>query len=378
MKNIFFMSANGFPSKENRNTGIFNFEQAKAASLKNSVVLIDLQSNKSNQININTFGGMKIHRLLYTKYNLFKAFKNLIYLNSLKKKYNPILLICSFLNLKNIFYTFFLNIRTVTIVHGSDAVVSNKFKKLIYYCYLVKNFKIFTVSRYTKKILISYFQTNLIINKTHVVYNGFSKDKLKLYNKSFIKNIPKKKILISCVANSVPRKNIPFLIELFRQLNTKKPNKYHLFIAGGFGQDTYKIKHLINIYGLNKNISYKQNLTDSEISTLYRLSKFFCLFSKEVNREFEGCGIVFLEAMFTKNIILSSTHGGIQNIIKNKKNGFLFNIKRRDVKTKIIRKIEFISKNKKERKTIIDKAYSFSFNFSWNKNISEILNLSLK
>ena len=82
--------------------------------------------------------------------------------------------------------------------------------------------------------------------------------------------------------------------------------------------------------------------------------------------------------MFTKNIILSSTHGGIQNIIKNKKNGFLFNIKRRDVKTKIIRKIEFISKNKKQRKKILDKAHSFSSNFSWNKNISEILNLSLK
>ena len=288
------------------------------------------------------------------------------------------MLICSFLNLKNVFYTFFLNIKTVTIIHGSDAVVQDIFKKIIYTYYLIKNYKIFTVSKYTKKILNNYFRTNLIINKAHVVYNGFSKEKLKLYNKSFTNKIPKKKILISCVANAVPRKNILFLIELFKELNTRKPNKYHLFIAGGFGPDTNKIKHLINYYRLKKNISYKQNLLNSEISTLLRLSKFFCLFSKEVNREFEGFGIVFLEAMFTKNIIISSKHGGIQNIIQNKKNGFLFNINRTDVKAKIIKKIEFISKNKKERKTIIGNAYSSSLNFSWDKNISEILNLSLK
>jgi glycosyltransferase involved in cell wall biosynthesis len=377
MKNIFFISANGFPSKSNRNTGIFTLEQAKVASLKNSVVLIDLQSNTSSKIYKNTFGGMQIHRLLYTKYNFFKIIKNLIYLNSLKKKYNPVLLISSFLNLKNVFYTFILNIKTVTIVHGSDAVVYNKLKKKIYKYYLTKNYKIFAVSKYTKKILLHYFKNNLISNKVKVVYNGFSKDKLKLYNKSFIKKIPKKKILISCVANAVPRKNIVFLIELFRELNIKHPNKYYLFIAGGFGPDTNKIKYFINHYGLKNNISFKQNLLNSEISSLLKSSKFFCLFSKEINREFEGFGIVFLEAMFSKNIILSSTHGGIQNIIHSGKNGYLFDIKKKDVVANIIKKIEFISKNKNEKKKIIDQAYSSSLNFSWDKNINEILNLSL-
>ena len=107
-------------------------------------------------------------------------------------------------------------------------------------------------------------------------------------------------------------------------------------------------------------------------------SKFFCLFSKEINREFEGFGIVFLEAMYTKNIIFSTKHGGIQDIIQDGKNGYLFNIHSQDILEKIIKKIEFISKNKKIRKKIIMNAYSASFNFSWEKNINEILNLSLK
>jgi len=378
MKNIFFMSSNGFPSNLNRNTGIFTYEQAKAANLKNSVVLVDLQSNTSNSIYKDSFDGINIHRLLYAKYNLFKVFKNVIYLNRLKKKYAPILLICSFLNLKNVFYTFILNIKTITIIHGSDAVVINKLKKLIYNYYLIKNHKIVTVSNYTKNVLLRYFKSTLIKKKIKVVFNGFSKKKLNILNKKFSKRISKKKIIISCVANAIPRKNILFLIDVFRELNFKHPGKYYLIIAGGFGPDTNKIQYSIKQYGLKNEILFKQNLLNSEISTILKLSKFFCLFGKEVNREFEGFGIVFIEAMFTKNVILSSNHGGIKNIIQNGENGYLFEIKKRDVIKKIIKKIEFFSKNKKERKKIVDKAYTFSLNFSWKKNINEIINLSLK
>ena len=378
MKSIFFISSNGFPSKTNRNTGIFTYEQAKSASLKYKTVLIDLQTNKKNLIYKDSFGGTKIHRLLYTKYNFLKVLINIIYLYNLKKKYQPSLSICSFLNLKNVFYSFILNVKTVTIIHGSDAVVTNYFKKIIYNYYLIKNHKIFTVSKYTKKILLNYFKNVLIKNKVKVVFNGFSREKLKLTNKEFLKKIPQKKIIISCIANAVPRKNIPFLINFFKELNSKYPQKYYLIIAGGFGPDSENIKYLIDRNRLKNEILFKQNLLNSEISSLLNKSKFFCLFSKEINKEFEGFGIVIIEAMFKKNIILSSYHGGIQNIIHNGKNGYLFDIKKKDVIKKIIRKINFFSNHKKERKKLISKAYSHSLNFSWEKNINEIINLSLR
>ena len=378
MKKFFFISSNGFPSIHNKNTGIFTFEQVKAINSKHLPILIDLQTNKSNKIYCNNFEKIKIHRLLYTKYNLIRAFKNLIYLFRLKKKYNPDLLICSFLNLKNVFYTYFLRVKTVTIIHGSDAVVINKLKKIVYYFYLIYNHKIITVSNFTKKVLLTHFKNIHIKKKIKVVHNGFSKDKFKVINKKFLHKIPQNKIIISCIANAVPRKNIPFLINIFYELEAKYPNKYFLIIAGGYGPETKKINNLIVKYKLTKKILFKQNLSNNKIATILKFSNFFCLFSKEFNGEFEGFGIVFIEAMFTKNIVLSSNHGGIREIVINNKNGYKFSLNNKNVNKKIIKKIEFIQKNKKERDKVINNAYSYSLNFSWIKNINKIINLSLK
>ena len=56
------------------------------------------------------------------------------------------------------------------------------------------------------------------------------------------------------------------------------------------------------------------------------MSKFFFLFSKNYKEQFEGFGIVFLEAMYRKNIVFASKHGGITDIVKNNFNGFLFDV----------------------------------------------------
>ena len=103
------------------------------------------------------------------------------------------------------------------------------------------------------------------------------------------------------------RKNIPFLIEVFNYLNSRNPQKYHLIIAGGRGNEENKIKETIQMHKLKNNISVMQNLLNSEISALLNKSNFFCLFSKKQKNEFEGFGIVFIEAMYTKNIVFTST-----------------------------------------------------------------------
>ena len=61
---------------------------------------------------------------------------------------------------------------------------------------------------------------------------------------------------------------------------------------------------------------------------------FFFLFSKNYKHEFEGFGIVFLEAMYKKNIIFASRNGGMVDILKNNKNAFTFNAENQIIKTK--------------------------------------------
>jgi glycosyltransferase involved in cell wall biosynthesis len=377
MKTIFFISSIGFPSKINKNVGIFTLEQAKAAEKENYSILIDLATNKTSKIYSDKIDELKIYRILYTKYNLVKIIKNFFFLKKLIEKYKPELIICSFLNLKNVLYTYFFNTKKTIIIHGTDAVVRNFFLKFIYYLFLLKVKKIIVVSHYTRNVLFEYFTKKIIKKKTVVIQNGISVNKLNLKNKNFNERFPPKKIIISCVANFVTRKNIPFLIEVFNILNYRNPNKYHLIIAGGKGNDESKINELIKNYQLQDNIFVMQNLLNSEISTLLNKSNFFCLFSKKHNHEFEGFGIVFAEAMYTKNIVFASKHGGIGEVVKNNLNGFSFDLEKSNVKEKIVNKIEFVSKNKKLQKKIINNAFNYSLNFSWSRNIKKILNACL-
>jgi glycosyltransferase involved in cell wall biosynthesis len=378
MKTIFFISPNGFPSKNNRNVGIFTLEQAKALEQKKNPILIDLATNKKSEIYSEKFDGITIYRIPYAKYNLLKICKNFFFLKKLIIKYDPELIICSFLNLRNFIYTHFLNVEKTIIIHGTDAVVCNIFVKFLYYLFLSKIKKIIVVSNYTKQVFLQSFKRKFIKEKVLVIQNGISINKLKLKNKKFHKNIPSKRIIISCVANFVTRKNIPFLIEVFNYLNSRNPQKYHLIIAGGRGNEENKIKETIQLHKLKNNISVMQNLLNSEISALLNKSNFFCLFSKKQKNEFEGFGIVFIEAMYTKNIVFTSKHGAIEEIVKNNFNGFSFDLEKPNIKEKIVKQIEFTNKNNLYKKMIINNAFNYSLNFSWKKNINKILNECLK
>ena len=188
--------------------------------------------------------------------------------------------------------------------------------------------------------------------------------------------MPNNKIIILCIANLVPRKNIPYLIKVFKLLNLRNVNKYHLVIVGD-GTERYKIQNILEQENLKKNITILKSLTDSEVSSLFKKSKFFCLFSKLHKNQFEGFGIVFIEAMYKKNIVLASKHGGIKELVQDNFNGFSYNLDKKGTYFEIIKKIELMSKNNSDYKRIIKNAYNFSLNFSWKKNINQILDVSL-
>ena len=79
MKTIFFISSIGFPSKINKNVGIFTLEQAKAAEKENYPILIDLATNKTGKIYSDKIDGLIIYRILYSKYNPVKIIKNFFF-----------------------------------------------------------------------------------------------------------------------------------------------------------------------------------------------------------------------------------------------------------------------------------------------------------
>ncbi len=371
MKNIFIFSSDGFPTLNNPNLGIFSFEQAKAIKDK-KVYLFDLSTNFSNRIIIDKYHGLKIYRLYSSKFNIFKIILNYLFIFKIVKKNRPSLILSSFLNIKNIIYTSVLNSKKIVLIHGSDANTKSFIRKFIFKFYLNKLDRIICVSKYTKKILIQNYSD--IKKKTIVIHNGFSREKLKKTDLNLKKKIlNKKKILLLTIANLVPRKNIKDVIDIFYKINLKAKNKFHLNIIGQ-GSEKNNLEELIINNNLQKNVNIYSNLNNAQIASFYDASKYFFLLSKSYKHEFEGFGIVFLEAMYKKNIIFASTNGGITDILKNKKNAFIFNVENSNYKKKLLKTFFSVERNKKIQKKIIDKGISFSKKFSWEKNINLIIN----
>ena len=142
----------------------------------------------------------------------------------------------------------------------------------------------------------------------------------------------------------------------------------------GQGSEKNDLLNLIKYYKLEKNVSIYSNLSNSKITSIFETCKFFFLFSKNYRHEFEGFGIVFLEAMYKKNIIFASKNGGITDILKNKKNAFTFNEENLNYKNRVLQTFYKILANKSLQKKIIRNALNFSKNFSWKKNINLIIN----
>ena len=150
-------------------------------------------------------------------------------------------------------------------------------------------------------------------------------------------------------------------------------NKFHLNIVGQ-GSEKKKLLNLIKYYKLEKNISIFSNLSNPKIASIFETSSFFFLFSKNYKHEFEGFGIVFLEAMYKKNLIFASRNGGITDILKNNKNAFTFNVENLNYKNKVLQTFYKIVANKSLQKKIIRNAINYSKHFSWKKNINSIIN----
>ncbi len=371
MKNLFMCSSDGFPNKKNLNLGIFNFEQGKALKTY-KVHLFDLSTNNTKNIIIDNYDKIKIYRLFNSKFNLLKILKNYFFVKKIANKYKPSIVISSFLNVKNVIYTSFIKSKKIVLIHGSDANTKDLLRKFIFKFYLNKLDRIICVSNYTRKILLNNYKN--IKNKTIVVHNGFSRDKLDKIDYQFKKKISKKrKVSILTIANLVPRKNIQDVIEIFYKINLKMKNKFHLNIVGQ-GSEKNNLLKLIKYYKLEKNISIFSNLNNFKIASIFEASRFFFLFSKNYKHEFEGFGIVFLEAMYKKNIIFASRNGGMVDILKNNKNAFTFNAEKSNYKNKVLNIFFKTISNKRMQQKIIRNALRYSKNFSWEKNINSIVN----
>ncbi len=164
------------------------------------------------------------------------------------------------------------------------------------------------------------------------------------------KNFSDKNILF--VGLDAKRKGLPDLIAAFDKVQKQHPNA-KLHIAGINGNSSNSIKYYGEIHG-------------EELKNLFYRSQIFCLPTYR-----EPFGIVFIEAMYSKCVCISTDIEAIPEIINHKKTGYLCSPKDIDAIAKNIN--ELFSDPNKLREMAELGYQKAKKNWNWDKTIDQIL-----
>lgn len=137
-------------------------------------------------------------------------------------------------------------------------------------------------------------------------------------NKGFLRQRKEDKFRILYVGKIEERRNVYFLIEVFRRLCLKYPDVQLMLI--GDGEKKYRDNFLNSIKGeIEKGkIIYRKKVTQEELPEIYQSSDLFLFTSN-----YEIFGMVLLEAMYFGLPVISTLNGGASTLIKEGKNGYI-------------------------------------------------------
>jgi glycosyltransferase involved in cell wall biosynthesis len=203
-------------------------------------------------------------------------------------------------------------------------------------------------------------------NKVSIIHYGVKYDKLlniKKIQKKY--NFNKRTFYICNVARHIKQKNLFFLLDTFDLLLKKfKKKKFKLVLVGN-GPENIRLKNYANRKGIYKDIIWI-NFSDN-VREIISCSDIFCLTS-----DYEGLGLVMLEAMSVKKPIVATNFSAIPEVISNNYSGLLY--KKQD-KNSFMTSIQKILFDKKFSQYLTNNALkTLNKKFSQRRMYDEIMN----
>jgi len=182
--------------------------------------------------------------------------------------------------------------------------------------------KVLCISRYTEKQLLK----RVKLNNTIVINHGVDYKKYADFASDFsAKNKKDEKIVLSVGGGLKRRKGFHISIPAIGIVKKKYPNiKY--YVVGSQTDDAdyvVDLRGLIKKYDLESNVMFLENLPDEELIKLYYLADLFLLVSVNIGSDFEGFGLVYLEAGACGRPAIGTFDCGAEDAIVNNVTGLL-------------------------------------------------------
>lgn len=135
------------------------------------------------------------------------------------------------------------------------------------------------------------------------------------------------KFILLTVARLDERKGHDRVVEAVANLKPHFPNLVYLIV--GKGREEQRLRNLANSLGVSPEIIFCGYVSDSDLPHYYNLCDIFILLNRQSTKEtrlkgdYEGFGIVFLEASACSKPVIAGNYGGIQDAVEDHKSGFI-------------------------------------------------------
>uniref|UniRef100_A0A7C3J5T3 Glycosyltransferase family 1 protein n=1 Tax=candidate division WOR-3 bacterium TaxID=2052148 RepID=A0A7C3J5T3_UNCW3 len=247
---------------------------------------------------------------------------------------------------------FYPKTKIVCFTYGSEVNIYDPYiKRKFRFVNLLKKFllsrvdRIITISSYTEKILKSITKKDVYIISPRYYGERFEEKEHK----------KKEKIILISVAQLTPRKGQQYVL---KALNSIKDDLDFLYYIVGNGSYRENLEKLIKKYKLDGKVLIKTGLKNSEVFQLYKESDIFVLPVFYHRGDFEGFGIVYLEAGAFKLPVIATGSGGSKDILIDGFNSIL--VKEKDYKT-LKDAILTLSSDNIKREILGENGYKMSF-----------------
>jgi len=261
----------------------------------------------------------------------------------------------------------FMKFKYAVIMNGVDFTLSQKnfWKRFLSKIILNKSDKIICGNNFLSLEAKKNFEKKTFIFNPGIdifdQVNGEFINRLKLKYK-----LTNKSVLLS-VGRLVERKGFARVINLMPELNKRIPNLVYVIV--GNGPDYNKLSDQIKSQQLN-NIILINDADDKERNAWLSLCDIFIMISENIKGDYEGFGIVYLEANSAGKPVIAGDSGGVRDAVIDNETGLLVNPKNDEEIINAVRKLSF-DKELRDRLGQNGKLRALN-QFEWSRHINDL------
>ena len=214
-------------------------------------------------------------------------------------------------------------------IHGMDLSTLRGKKKILAKKILASADKIITNSNFTRHVVESFgISTDKIITAYPCPNPMAGPNELDIIKMRNAHNFHDKKILLT-VGRLVERKGHDMVLQSLPNIIKKYENL--VYVIAGNGPSLENLKSMVRNLGLEKNVEFITSANNNDISILYELCDIFIMASRRLaNNDYEGFGIVYLEANSFFKPVIAGKSGGVTEAVQDKINGLLVDPENQD------------------------------------------------